>query len=477
VYFAFQAPGNTILYFFLLCGRYPETKLQTGIVMKYLYLLLTLSIFSCNNWKENPAKVEAAIPDDQPGLIYKASFPEKTKTICFLSNNVWIVGSSDGLFYKTIDNGKTWTKNGNINPAGTVNCFWFYVDSNKKSYLFAGTDKGIYLSNDLGDSWKISFNNLTNKYPVINCFAAAYDYEAPFNIISAYGWDGKNDEFTSTNFGAAWSERTYTAYSMKSYYKNTFLFESIPYRTEAKSFKIFAANTSTDGFIKIVFLDGIQYQKTFASNKINEIIPGVGKVIYALTEKGIYVIVDNDILANKWRNIFNISENVFTLAQLSKSNLFIGASNGAYSTTNYGITWNRIFFENEIDTLIKIYNIRNRLYFVNSDGKVYYSDYSPDILSYVYSVNNINPLNNAELEKNNIILKWATDRSSSYNYSVQLSTNSEFVTDKTIQYNFIRGTEFKLEGLNSGVKYYWRVRAGNIFGFSVWSNTSCFNVK
>ncbi len=442
----------------------------------FVIILLISLLSGCSNWNENPVKVEEAIPSDPPGLIYKANFPERTNVIYFKNDNIWFVGTSDGKFYKTGDKGATWYKTGVTEPEGKVNCILYYEDYYKKSYLFAGTEKGIYQSQDLGESWQISGNNLANKYPEINCMNFGFDYTLASNIVYAYGWDFKNSEFRSTDFGKSWSASPLINNYIKTYYANLYSLKNMINQSVLRTCKFYGINKNGNSVI-MSYIDGMSNGSYYLSEQINNILPGIGRTIFALSEKCLYVLTDEDISTNKWKKIFDIEANILTLLQLSSTNLFIGTSYGTYITINYGITWNRLYFEDEKDTAIKIYNYKNKLYFVNSAGKVYFSDYSPEILSYVFAAKNITPSNGMELESKNIKLIWEEEQASSYNYSVQISTDSNFNAGNTTQYNFLRGTEYKADGLKPGNKYYWRVRAGNLFGFSEWSDFSSFRVK
>jgi len=85
----------------------------------------------------------------------------------------------------------------------------------------------------------------------------------------------------------------------------------------------------------------------------------------------------------------------------------------------------------------------------------------------------ISPLTNIINEPKNITFKW-NKLSDVIIYYIQVSKDSTFATMTRNDYT-ITDTLKTITNLSEGQKYYWRVQAQNIIGFSPWSDTWKFN--
>jgi hypothetical protein len=74
-----------------------------------------------------------------------------------------------------------------------------------------------------------------------------------------------------------------------------------------------------------------------------------------------------------------------------------------------------------------------------------------------------------------IILKWGAPNGAT-KYQLQVSTSSSFTTT-VFDADVGNNTSQEVTGLSFGTIYYWRVRAGNIGGWSNWSTTISFTVN
>jgi len=83
---------------------------------------------------------------------------DHAKGKAYLAANKYMYGDRAPYLFKTSDYGKTWIKITNGIPADEY-CRVIREDPNKAGLLFAGTERGIYVSFNDGDSWqKLSLN-------------------------------------------------------------------------------------------------------------------------------------------------------------------------------------------------------------------------------------------------------------------------------------------------------------------------------
>jgi photosystem II stability/assembly factor-like uncharacterized protein len=83
---------------------------------------------------------------------------DHVKGKAYLAANKYMYGDRTPYLFKTVDYGKTWTKITNGIPADEY-CRVLREDPNKPGLLFAGTERGIYVSFNDGASWqKLNLN-------------------------------------------------------------------------------------------------------------------------------------------------------------------------------------------------------------------------------------------------------------------------------------------------------------------------------
>ena len=112
--------------------------------------LLHISKDAGKNW-DNISLPTNQLPDFS--LISLISPSEFDKGKAYLAANKYMFGDRKPYLFKTIDYGKTWTKITNGIPSDEY-CRVVREDPNKKGLLYAGTERGIYVSFTDGDSWQ-----------------------------------------------------------------------------------------------------------------------------------------------------------------------------------------------------------------------------------------------------------------------------------------------------------------------------------
>ena len=92
----------------------------------------------------------ADLPESQINSIELSSFD---KGVAYISATRYKLNDYGAYAYKTIDYGKTWTK---INKGVKSDDFIKVIreDAKNKSILYAGSERGFYLSTDAGNSWQ-----------------------------------------------------------------------------------------------------------------------------------------------------------------------------------------------------------------------------------------------------------------------------------------------------------------------------------
>lgn len=107
------------------------------------------------NW-ENVSLPTSLLPEFS--LISIIHTSDHTKGKAYLAANKYMYGNRTPYLFKTLDYGKTWVKITSGIPLDEY-CRVVREDPNKPGLLFAGTERGVYVSFNDGDSWqKLNLN-------------------------------------------------------------------------------------------------------------------------------------------------------------------------------------------------------------------------------------------------------------------------------------------------------------------------------
>jgi photosystem II stability/assembly factor-like uncharacterized protein len=105
---------------------------------------------------ENISLPNSVLPEFS--LISMIHTSEHEKGKAYLTANKYMYGDRTPYMFKTVDYGKNWTKITNGIPSDEY-CRVLREDPNKAGLLFAGTERGVYVSFNDGDSWqKLNLN-------------------------------------------------------------------------------------------------------------------------------------------------------------------------------------------------------------------------------------------------------------------------------------------------------------------------------
>jgi hypothetical protein len=85
-------------------------------------------------------------------------------------------------------------------------------------------------------------------------------------------------------------------------------------------------------------------------------------------------------------------------------------------------------------------------------------------------------LSATNITQTSLTLNWLDNSNNESGFTIQVATNNTFTTIVlTIADTGSNATSYNIAGLTRNTRYYFRVRAFNIAGFSPWSPT--FNVR
>jgi photosystem II stability/assembly factor-like uncharacterized protein len=216
--------------------------------------------------------------------------------------------------------------------------------------IFAGTDRGIYLSTDFGNKWTSSVNvyNVTSFASTAGkVFAATDDFGVILSINSGLNWHPIHNGLTNLRV------------------------KSLAF----KGSKLFAGtakpkNSSIKGGLYATTDDGVNWNDAGLSGLDVNVLIVKDSNIYAGTSSGVYFSSNG---GNTWDSINTGMNNsqIFTLAA-KDSILFAGSNHFVYISTNNGVNWENIKDFGSV-TIQSFIIIKNNLY-VGTNRGIYFSD-------------------------------------------------------------------------------------------------------
>ncbi len=232
-------------------------------------------------------------------------------SIAINSSSYVFAGTNSGVYLST-DNGTSWTQEGltsnNIRSLAI----------NSTGYIFAGTDAGVYLSTNNGSSWT----------PVNSSMTTTSVYSLAINS-SGYIFAGTNTGvFFSTNSGTSWTQENS---GLGGNGVNALVVNSSGY--------IFASNTAgiylstNNGSTWTQVNNGLTYTSVQSL-----VINSAGYIFAGTAAGGVFLSTNN---GSSWSaaNTGITGSDVLSLAVNSSGYIFAGTNSGAYISVNNGTTW------------------------------------------------------------------------------------------------------------------------------------------
>ena len=448
--------------------------------MKYvIYLILIFIIIGCNNWSENPEE-KKVIPIQTSqyvsGLLKEVQLPNNTITLTNI-NGIFFSGTSNGEIYQNISLFSSPVLKGII-PNSTINCFYTYTDYSitpNKIYLLIGTSKGLYYTDENGNNLKplLLTSSETNNYVNINSIEQVKINSTTYEL-SLYGWDGKNNKFSSTDFGKTWSYYNYYRGLVRSRI-NFQTTRRVGTGTSLVQVYITGCNDNSSSFI-ISSLNVPDFQ---TNEKINCFTYNNNdKICYCATSNGIYSSSGDNILNNKWEKIALEGYNVKSLIITYYGGLFAGTDKGAFRSNNGGKSWITInpsftdslfdsYFISENSYSNTVYFFTNGYSYIGYDNKVNNIYNFPPILIY--------PENNSTNLSTSLQFTWqSVSNIIDNNYLIQISKDKDFPDNNTLNINAKTTLSYRINDLEKNTNYFWRVKSFSIFGSSEYSQPYTF---
>ncbi len=455
--------------------------------MKLRVLLIFFSIIfleGCNNWSENV--VSPPLQTDKPaqysyGLISDLTLPANTMVLTPVGSNK-LAGTADGKFYLVANIFGNPVLKGFLPAPDTINCIFNYYDysaSPVKNYIFIGTNKGLYQSDVSGDNFMpvILKSSQTGEDIRITALEQIKVDNSNRYIINAYGWDGRNNKFTSRDNGASWEysyiyrgkiqarinyicpKKTSTGIIASEIIcsacednSGSYIFQT----ANVPDFKL-PANTTINGF-------------AFSNNR---------KTCFAATSDGLYKSVDNDNFSNIWSKSGLDCYYILSIVVSSTGTIFAGTDKGALRSTNDGTSWNQMDFSFNKETSW-FFNESGNTYsiYITTAGKTYlgYDNVSTEV--YAHAPILFYPENNSGNIPVNITLKWLpVSNINGTRYMLQISGDPGFPDGETDDIRVNEVFYSVRPALKNNTKYYWKVKAYSMFGSTDWTIPCSFTTQ
>jgi|GEM_PF-4365132 len=433
-----------------------------------------------NNWISTNAKsvtedINGSVIKDNKGNIYfgylygigyssdqGASWSQKIiaglndiSTMGFFENDVQLAGNKSHIA-RSSNNGATWQVIRTF-PSGNYHCK-IIVGKNQTAYYMI--DKGIYKSDDLGNTWEKTnapesdiFNDfiITRKGYIV----AAADEGLLISRDNGVTWDSKNSSY--------WDNRTISlveAADGKIYVSNTGIVASS--KNDCNTWVQEDSWQQRKFVIEKLFVDykGYLYASTISGEGVYRSVSSMLKILPpdASGKPG-----DAKAILSWNRNSSPkfLKYNIYGSYDHYPAALIGTASAGADDTS---------FVVEGLSNNTPFYMVISA---VDNEGNESFSD---EIQVTPVPLPGVPVLLPAGIEDINVpvnlSLKW---KRSSYaeSYTIQLSEDSTF-TSVMINDSTLADTLKEINGLSNSVKYYWRVKAKGVSGFSNWSIVRSF---
>ncbi len=445
--------------------------LQCGLLIFLLFLN------SCSDWELLPD--EKAVSNDSEELVpawvaIDANYPDEINSIFFHNENKIFAGTENGKIFKSEDGGKNWIQTGSLKYDCAVNCFVEMqenIEYSSRIDYFAGTDRGIYRSNDGGQSWSesLSAEGFNGEWTQVDFGISNYDSYNKKYYNCMYGFDGKNDFYAISSDENIWSRGKSNfagiEYEFLDYDTRTNSIYDLMIYTHYKLDKstvVFNKNYSNFNYyyFDVKILTGRLKKDSYFE-------------AYLGSSAGFYRTID---AGSTWKLISLKDTTVNALFVSEDGYIFAGTEFGLFKSTDYGKNWKKLYISSDDPGVIKIYSNGEYKYIITSDRKVYYfrtPKYTePELMAPVL----VWPKDNAVLESSGYLKWYCSEKEQKGNYNIQISKDNRFQKEIVINENVFTNYYYP-SGLEKGIVYYWRVRSVTMDGSTNWSNVYSFSIK
>ena len=406
----------------------------------YIFIATSLGIYRTSNEGINWTRINTGLTNFNINYILSIG----TTQLCATRN---------GLFLSS-DNGNSWAQISSIPITASVNSL-LQIDQNN---IIAGTSLGLYISTDIGISWRLintGFGNIDISFLDIN------------NSLLIAG--NYNTLYKSSNKGSTWS--IFTSNFNRGFINNIAinLFEEVYVGTNEG---VFRSVNNGNNWIEL---------KAGLSNVDTRTLKLIGSsYLFAGTYGGsIFTtpLLSPDIptLVSPINHSINQPKNIALIWNTIPNTLLYRVQLSMFEDFSQLIL-DDITFSNSLN-VTNLQDLTKYYWRVNSSndiGESYWSDVwdFTILLSPPTIPNLIAPKHDSVITSTGVVFNWEqAERAESYN--LQISLNSDFDPSLALYYS-LYNTEFHVNNIEPFQTYYWKVRGSSSAGNGDWSQTNRF---
>lgn len=260
----------------------------------------------CNFLSNN---ISSIFRTDDEGAFWSPSGPRKQDLFCLTntSSGSILAGTLGNRIFRTESGGLGWTQ---LPPGLTGD--YVYSLSNENDNLYAGTDKGLYISTDNGNDWK----NITDQKFSGSVYSFIRNHEGQLFIGTNFGI------YTSPDNGISWNENT--LFNMPILFMTKGINTSLYAVTDKGSLYSSNDDGGTWSYTGLTRED-IQ---TIETNKAGDIFLGAYGGVLRSTNGGV-----------SWTDHYVANLYIYSIAFNEAQDVFAGSYNGVYQSRNSGVSW------------------------------------------------------------------------------------------------------------------------------------------
>ena len=429
----------------------------------FLCFCIQFLILGCSNWEHNPTAIttdtnvvtRASIPPEY--WAFPNGIPVGINVFYFTSVFPVFSGTSDGKFYFA-------TKMPNFISAGQtmervqINCFAIAnvpLPSHHAAntyFAFAGTDKGLYFSTNVGREW-LKYNYLGE-----DSLSKISGIQMSGNFIYLFG------KFNNSNRIKGYIDSNYkeTSYFVPTDYNITAFssFSSNAYYIGLKNSSKCGIFAGILGGTRIIYLEDSNVVNSFTSSLKNT---------FAGTKHGVY---SSSNFGRSWQCIGLDTIDIKFMANDSKYVIYAASSNKVFISFDEGASFIEITPENINNSSIVFLGVKDDVVYGKTQSNVFFSLSNPSTKVSILTPSPYFPFNGSNNIGSQVSLSWFEWADLPFTYHIQISQDPAF-KESTIY--SVSHSPCQISNLKIGVKYYWRIRSQFGIYQSPWSEVYIFS--